>query len=255
LWTIVEQRRDLFLNLVRTDLTVRYKTSALGTLWFILNPLLMTGMLTIVFQYVVRLDIERYPIFVLSALLPWMLFQEGLTNASTAITRAAALVKRSRVPRSLLALAAVGAGAVHFGFSLLVLFGLMAIEGASPTLSLMLLPFVLAIQLLCLTGLGLALAALNVVYRDVEHVLGVVLRIGFYLTPCFYPLSYIPPQWRDVYLLNPAASIIELYRRTLFDGTAGPLRIWGFAAATSTMILILGVWVFHRLEPHFDDHV
>jgi ABC-type polysaccharide/polyol phosphate export permease len=251
----IERHRDLYLNLVRTDLTVRYKTTTLGAMWFVLNPLLLTLILTIVFQYVVRLDIPNYPVFVLSALLPWSLFQEGLSNASTAITRSAALVKRSRVPRSLLVLAAIGASAAHFVVSLLILFGLMAVMGVPPTWYLLFLPVVMVLQLCTMTGLGLALAGLNVVYRDVEHVLTVLLRIGFYLTPTFYPLEFVPQGWRGLYLLNPFATIIEIHRRTVAMGAAAPAQIWITAAATSFVLLLVGGWIFRRLEPRFDDHV
>jgi ABC-type polysaccharide/polyol phosphate export permease len=240
---------------VRTDLTVRYKTTLLGTLWFVLNPLMLTLILTIVFQHVVQLGIPKYPVFVLSALLPWSLFQEGLGNGSTSITRSAALVKRSRVPRALLVLAAIGASAAHFLVSLVILFGLMAIMGVQPTWYLLQLPVVMVLQLCTLTGLGLALAALNVVYRDVEHVLTLILRVGFYLTPTFYPLEFVPEAWRGLYLLNPAASLIEIYRRTLAQGSAASADVWLNAAAAAVVLLLAGTWIFHRLEPRFDDHV
>ena len=249
------RHRDLFLNLVRTNLRVRYKTTALGGLWFLLNPLLLTVILTIVFQYVVRLGIPRYPVFVLAGLLPWTLFQEGLLNASSSIMRSAALVKRSQVPRALIVLAAIAASAVQFVMSLTVLFALMAVLGTQPSRYLLLLPVVMCLQLCCLTGLGLAAAGLNVIYRDVEHVLGLALRAGFYLTPSFYPLEFVPAEWRGVYLLNPAASIIEIYRRTIAEGSAAPAGIWALAGATSLVLLLAGVWIFHHFEPHFDDHV
>jgi lipopolysaccharide transport system permease protein len=249
------QRRDLFLNLVRTDLAVRYKTTGLGALWFLLNPLLMAGILTLVFQHVVRLDIPRYPVFVLAALLPWTFFQMGLGNAATSVTRAAALVKRSSVPRVLLPLSAIGASLVHFGLSLLILFGVMLVLGTPFTGYLLLLPLAILLQLACLTGLGLLTAGLNVVYRDVEHVLAIALRLGFYLTPSFYPVAYVPSGWRDLYLLNPTAAIIEIYRRTLAEGGPVPVRVWASTAVTSLALLLLGGWLFRRLEPRFDDHV
>lgn len=249
------QRRDLFLNLVRTDLAVRYKTTGLGTLWFLLNPLFMTLVLTVIFQHVVRLDIPRYPVFVLAALLPWTFFQMGLGNAATSVTRAAALVKRSSVPRALLPLSAIGAALVHFLVSLLPLFGLMLWLGTPFTRYLALLPLAILLQVTCLTGLGLLVAGLNVVYRDVEHVLAIALRLGFYLTPSFYPVAWVPADWRDLYLLNPTAAIIEIYRRTVAEGGPVPARVWLTTALTSLVLLLVGGWLFHRLEPGFDDHV
>lgn len=254
-WPQLQQYRDLFFNLVRTNLTVRYRTTALGALWFVLNPLLLTLALTIVFQYVVRLGIPRYPLFVLAAILPWTLFQEGLSSASTSITRSAALVKRSRVPRAFLVLSAIGASAVQFLISLTVVFALMAVQGKQPTRYLLLLPVVMLIHLCCLAGIGLAAAALSVVYRDVEHILTLGLRAGFYLTPTFYPLEFVPAAWRGLYLLNPAASIIEIYRRTIAEGSAAPASIWMIAATSSMVLLLVGGLIFRRFEPQFDDHV
>jgi ABC-type polysaccharide/polyol phosphate export permease len=251
----VERYRDLYTNLVRTELTVRYKTTVLGTLWFLLNPLLLTTILTVVFQHFVRLEIPNYAFFVLSGLLPWTLFQEGLNGSSSSITRSAALVKRSRVPRVLLVLATIGASTMHFLVSLAVLFGLMAIARIPPTSNVLLLPAAMLVQVCCLTGLGLAAASLNVLYRDVEHVLTLGLRLGFYLTPVFYPLDYVPEAWRGVYLINPMVSIIEIYRHALIGGHAVPPQMWLTAGVTSLVVLGAGVWTFRQLEPAFDDHV
>jgi lipopolysaccharide transport system permease protein len=251
----VERYRDLLLNLVRTELTVRYRSTVLGTLWFLLNPLLMTIILTVVFRHFVRLDVSNYTVFVLAGLLPWTLFQEGLNAASGAVTRSAALVKRSRVPRVLLVLATIGANTMHFLVSLVVLFGLMAIERVAPTRELVLLPAAIFVQLSCLTGLGLAAAGLNVLYRDVEYVLGLALRLGFYLVPVFYPVEFVPEAWRRVYLLNPMAGLIAIYRHMLIGGSPLPAHTWLGADVTSFVLLCTGGWIFWRLEPAFDDHI
>lgn len=248
-------RFDLLSNLVRSELTARYKTTTLGILWFILNPILTMLILVIVFQRLIRLDIENYPIFVLSALLPWTFFQMSLSHAATAIPRAAGLVKRVRVPRAFIPLSAVLASLVHFLISLVLLLVWMAVLGAPFTRHLLLLPVLIAVQLVFVSGAALLVSSLAVPYRDVEYALEPALRVLFYLTPTFYPLSYVPPRWLDWYLLNPMAGIVESYRQTILHGALPSPSVLLIAAATSLATLVLGIVAFRRLEPNFDDHV
>lgn len=249
-------RRDLFLNLIHAELTARYRTSTLGLLWFVLSPLFMMLILTLVFQHVIRLGIENYPIFVLSALLPWTYFQVGLVSATGAMTRSARLVKRARVPRVLIPLSVVIANLAHFGVSLALLLGLMTVLGRWIGLgALVFLLFVIALETICLTGLSLTTASLNVFFRDVEHVMPAALRVLFYLTPCFYPLSYVPPRWLGLYLLNPMAGIVEIHRQAVLSGPLPPLPVFVMAGATSVGALVIGIAVFSRAQRHFDDYL
>src|ERR1700688_353326 len=144
-------RPDLLRNLVWAELTARYKTTAFGILWFIVNPMVMMGIMVIIFGQVVHLTIENYPAFVLSALLPWTFFQMGLTNAASSLSRASGLVKRVRIPREFVPLSALMAGLVHFLISLLLLFALMAIMRVRVSPFIMFLPIVIGLQLAFLT--------------------------------------------------------------------------------------------------------
>lgn len=148
-------RADLLRNLVWAELTARYRTTILGVLWFILNPLLSMIILIVVFKVFVNLDIPNYPVFVLSALLPWTFFQMALTNASSSIPRASSLVKKVRIPRSFIPLSAILASLIHFMISFVVLFILMAAESMRFTPYLLFLPIVVAFQLCFVVGLGL----------------------------------------------------------------------------------------------------
>lgn len=247
--------RDLFFNLAWAELTARYKTTTLGALWFVINPLLMTLILTIVFGHVVRLQIDRYPIFVLAALLPWTFFQTGLGNATGSLVRASALIKRVRIPRALIPLAAVAASLAHFAIAVAVLLVVMIVFGAPLAPHLVLLPGAMLLEAVCVAGLGLAAASLNVLFRDVEHVLGAVLRAVFYLTPTFYPLSYVPERWHVVFLLNPIAGLVEIHRALILDGALPAVGVVAMTVVETAIALVGGFVVFHRLEPDFDDHV
>jgi len=248
-------RADLFVNLVWSELTARYKSTALGLLWFIVQPLLMMTILIIVFSRVIRLDIPHYPLFVLTALLPWTFFQMGINNASSSLSRASGLVKRVRIPRGFVPLAAVAASLVHFIVSLILLFGVIAVSGADLSWRMAWLPAAIILQTVFLSGAALLTSSLNVFYRDVEHLLGPVVQALFYLTPTFYPISYVPRRWMLLYLMNPMAGIVETYRTVLLGGTAQSAIALAMALATSAAMLAAGVATFRRLEPWFDDYL
>ncbi len=248
-------RPDLLRNLVWAELTARYKTTALGVLWFVVNPIAMMGIMVIIFGEVVHLGIANYPAFVLSALLPWTFFQMGLSNAASSLTRASGLVKRVRIPREFVPLSALMAGLVHFLISLVLLFAMMWFMRVRVSPFVLFLPIIIGIQLMFLVGACLLVASLNVLYRDVEHILTPALQALFYFTPTFYPISYVPKPWLRWYLLNPMAGIIELYRNVLVAGWPASAMVLEMAVATSLVTLIVGIIVFRRLELHFDDYM
>jgi lipopolysaccharide transport system permease protein len=248
-------RPDLLRNLVWAELTARYKTTAFGILWFIANPMVMMGIMVMIFGRVVHLSIENYPAFVLSAMLPWTFFSMSLNNAASSLSRASGLVKRVRIPREFVPLSALMAGLVHFLISLVMLFALMAIMKVRVSPFIMFLPIVIALQLAFLTGASLLIASLNVLYRDIEHILSPALQALFYFTPTFYPLSYVPKPWLRWYLLNPMAGIIELYRNVLVAGWPASMMVLQMTVATTLVTLATGIFVFRRLEPHFDDYI
>ncbi|MGE3517500.1 MAG: ABC transporter permease [Vicinamibacterales bacterium] len=248
--------RDLLLNLVKAELTARYKTPVLGMLWFLLSPLVMTAILITVFQSVIRLPIERYPVFLVAALLPWTFFQVGVSNATVAVTRSQALVKRVRIPRLLLPLSAVIASLVHFVISLaIMLLVLLAMGQRPPSLALLALPLLIVIQLFIVCGIGMATAALNVVYRDVEHIVAMVVRFSFWLTPIFYSLDHVPERWRGFFSLNPVTPLLEGYRAVLVHGQVPDAGVLVRVAAMGVALLVLGAIVFTRIDPQLDDYV
>ncbi len=248
-------RPDLLRNLVWAELTARYKTTTLGILWFVLNPLLMMAILIAVFGRVIQLNIQNYPVFVLSALLPWTFCQMAITTSTNSLTRASGLVKRVRIPREFVPLSALMAGLVHFLISLLLLFAVMALSRVRFTPYMLFLPAAIFLQLIFLTGACLLTSSLNVFYRDIEHVLSPAMQALFYLTPSIYPLSFVPHQWLHWYLLNPMAGIIELYRDTLVLGHLPSLQVVEMATLSSVATLVAGLVIFKRLEPHFDDYI
>ncbi len=248
-------RRDLLFNLTRAELTARYRSAALGLLWFILTPLVLMIVLTIVFEYVIHLGIPNYPIFVFSALLPFTFFQVSLLNSATSVSRAPGLVKRAQLPRVYLPLAAIGANLAHYLVALLLLFPLMLVLGVPLTPALLLLPLAIAFAIAIVIGAGLLTAALNVAHRDVELLLSAGTRVLFWLSPIFYPLSAVPVEWRPIYLLNPVVGMIEMHRSLLVFGTLPPFEVMAISGLSTLVLLVAGIAVFARRAPDFEDYL
>jgi lipopolysaccharide transport system permease protein len=248
-------RRDLLFNLTRAELTARYRSTLLGVLWFVLTPLILMVVLTIIFSNFIRLGIPNYPVFVLTGLLPYTFFQVGLLNSTTSVTRAGGLIKRARMPRIYLPLAAIGANLIHYLVALVLLVPLMLAFGIALTPGLLLLPLAIALAVVAVAGLGMLTAALNVAHRDVELLVSATSRVLFYLSPVFYPLSSVPEQWQPLYLLNPMAGVIEMHRSILMTGQLPPPFVVTMAVLTCIAALILGALVFRRRQADFEDYL
>lgn len=252
--------RDLLLNLVKRDLAVRYKRSALGFAWSFLNPLLMMLVFAIVFQVVRPLSVRSYPLFVLAGLLPWNFLAGSLSGAVRSITGNAQLIDKVYFPREILPLAVVLANLVNFLLSLAVFIPLALLMGARFGPWTLALPLVIGVQLLLVAGLGLLLAALNVFYRDTELVLDVGLTAWFFLTPIFYELELLPNQvlgvdvWRFVYTLNPMATLVTDYRYILLYQYP-VIRHTLVPAVLGVVFLLVGWYLFRRAAPAFSEEV
>jgi lipopolysaccharide transport system permease protein len=252
--------RDLLLNLVRRDLAVRYKRSALGFLWSFLNPLLMMAVFWVVFQVVKPQSVRNYPLFVLAGLLPWNFLAGSLTTAVRSVTGSGGIIDKVYFPREVLPLAAVASNLVNFLLSLVVFFPLAWLLGAEFSAWTLALPLIILVQLILVTGLSLLLAAVNVFYRDTELVLDVGITAWFFLTPIFYELELLPNRflgvdvWRLVYTLNPMATLITDYRYILLY--AYPvIRHTLISLAVGLVLLAVGWVVFRRSAPRFTEEI
>lgn len=251
----LRSRFDLLINLSRADLRTRFRDTYLGLLWSALNPAFTALVLFVVFGRVVRLGIGSYPLFVFVALVPWAFFSSGITHASAAMARSRGLVRQLRIPRALLPAAAVVASLPPLGFGLALVAALALCYGLSLGWWLAWLPIAVALQTALVLGMGLFLACAATRFRDVEHLLAMALRAGFFVTPIIYPLSQVPAPWRTLYLLNPMAGVLEIYRAPLLDGRPPAADALGLAAAMTLVFVLAGYHLFRRLEPDLDDHL
>jgi ABC-type polysaccharide/polyol phosphate export permease len=257
--------RELVRNLVTRDLKARYKNSLLGVAWSWLNPLLTMAVFTFVFNFLAgRSDLEDYHIFILCALLPWNFFNTSINIATSSIVGNSHLIKKVYFPREVLPLSTVLSNLVNFVISLPVFFILALISGVPVTPWVLLMPLVLFVQVTLMAGISLLLSTLNVFFRDVQMILGIMLTLWFFVTPIFYPISQVPQHatllgvtfnaqsW--LCILNPMAAIIVSYRNILYRGEPvhGSLPLTGVMAV---VLLIVGYIVFQRFNPRFAEEV
>ena len=247
--TAVWRRRRAVKLLVTRDLKVRYASSALGYLWSVLEPLLLAGIYWFIFTQIFTRTVgaEPYIVFLLAGLLPWTWFNGGVTDAARALHTEAKLVRSTNVPREVWVVRVVLAKGVEFLLSLPVLFLFAAVYSASIDWHLVLLvPAVLLMAVLVL-GVGLLLSPLVVLVRDLERIVRIALRLGFYASPVIFAVSDVPEPWDAVFAFNPLAGIFELCRAGFFPGAVHWDQV-GLSAVLCIGLLVVGWCVFARLE-------
>jgi ABC-type polysaccharide/polyol phosphate export permease len=250
-------RRELVANFVSRNLKQRYKGSFFGFLWSLLHPLFL------VLVYFVFIRLMRFPLNLpelIVGVLVWQFFAIACGDAVGIIYGHATLVKKTWFPRIILPFSAVLGNLVHFLLSLTVLLAFLAFYRIWPGLGYLNLLWIIALQFLFCFGMSLFLSSLNVFYRDVEHLLQVVIMAWFFVTPIIYPLEQIttnealPPIALKLYFLNPMASFVQLYRNAFLGTPLPEINIWpGIILAVG--MFGIGLWTFSRLEPRFADEL
>jgi lipopolysaccharide transport system permease protein len=244
--------RELFLNLFRRDLQVRYKGSFLGVGWSLVYPLTLMAVYTVVFSVLWKaVSIHHFPLFVLSGLVTWIFFQSALQHASTSLLAQATLLKQVRFPRQLLVLAVVATQAVPFFAMLVVLVAvnLIVLPQTRSTFWIALLFSLLVVAFV--TGLSLAIASANALFRDVEHILGALLLPWFFLTPVLYTFDALPGPHllaEVIHWGNFVAPITEALRDALFFGHHPTPGDTVYSVAAAVVALVLGAYVFSRTD-------
>jgi len=254
--------RELIYFLTWRDIKVRYKQAVLGIGWAILQPVLTMVIFTVIFNRFLGVNPgegippEYYPIYSFAALLPWQFFQGSLQRASISLVANANLLTKVYFPRLIIPFSSVAAGLVDFFFSFLVLVVLMIYFGIPFTLHLLWLPVFLLLALLAALAVGLWLSALNVQYRDVQHMVPFLLTAWMYISPVVYPIDVIDvsPIWQALYALNPMVGVIQGFRWALF-GTHLPTMMILTSAGMVLVLFISGLFYFRRMERNFADMI
>jgi lipopolysaccharide transport system permease protein len=247
--------RELLLFLVWRDVRVRYRQTALGAVWAILQPVLAVTVFTLVFAKLVGggTDGVPYPVFALAGLIPWQFFAHGVTAGSVSLVHSEQLVRRVYFPRLVVPAGAVLAGGIDAAISLVVLFGLALASGVPPALGWLAVPLLLALTTLPALAAAVILSALNVRYRDVQQIVPFFVQILMFASPIVYPSAVLAEPWRSLYPLNPIVGIIDALRWALFGSDPAPLGALALSLATATVLLVAGVYYFRRTEQTFAD--
>lgn len=253
--TEVYRYRDLFWSLTWRELRARYKGSALGFAWSVLNPLLMLAVYTAVFTHVMRLGMPNFSVFLFCGLLPWTWFSNSVSHSATCILANAGLVKKVYFPLELLPTIMVTSNMVNYVLSLPVLLGFLWFFKLSLGPAVLALPILMLITYAMAWGMGLIMATLTVFFRDIEQLLVVGFTAWFYLTPILYPMSMVPEQFYWVVRLNPFAPLAYGYQR-IFMENAFPDWLWlGYSAGFAAIMCAVGLWVFRRHKYTFHEVV
>ena len=247
----VWQYREVFYFLAWRDIKVRYRQSVFGIGWALFQPLL----LMLVFAAVVRiLHAETtsgvpYPVFALAALVPWTLFSNSLTTSSESLVREANVVSKVFFPRVILPLASTAAFLLDFFISLALLFVLMLAYSVYPTANVLLLPVFTVLALLVSLSVGVLLAALNAMYRDVRAVVPLLAQVWLFASPVAYSSSLVPERWRFIYSLNPMVAVIDGFRWSLL-GVGSPSVTMGLVSSAAAIALLFGSLAYFRRANH-----
>lgn len=249
--------RELCYFFVWRDVKVRYKQTALGAAWALLQPFLTMVVFSVFFGRLARIASEgvAYPLFCYAALLPWFLFAHGLTHASNSLVESGNLIKRVYFPRLLLPIAAVLSGIVDFVVSFGLFLGMMLYYGVVPTANVLWLPLLLLLTLIASLGAGVWLSAMNVKFRDVRYMIPFLTQFCLFATPIAYPTSLLSEPWRTVYGLNPMAGVVEGFRWALLGTSKAPCGMLMVSVPVALALLLSGAVYFRRVEKTFADVV
>ena len=249
--------RELLYFLVWRDIKVRYKQTALGAIWAVLQPVMTMLVFSIFFGRLAKMPSDGipYPVFVYAALLPWQLFSYALTESANSLVGSQHLIKKVYFPRLVVPISSVLSGLVDFAISFVVLLGLMAYYGIRPTAAIVVLPLFVIFALATALSVGLWLSALNVEFRDVRYTLPFLTQFWMFATPVAYPASLVPEKWRVWLGLNPMAGVVEGFRWALLGKTAAPGPLLWVSLAAVVVLLLGGLMYFRRMEATFADVV
>jgi len=253
--------RELLFTLTKKELKVKYRGSALGFFWSLLNPILTMLVYSFVFSIVLRAGIKEFAIFLICALLPFNFLSNSVNYGASSIIGNSNLVNKIYFPREIIPLSIVFANLVNFFFELAALFIVLGIMGYKFYMFLYLLPVVIFIQFFLVVGMSLLVSALNVFFRDLQHLITIIMMVWFFGTPIIYPLSMVPERFQFIIKINPMTIYAAYYRNIFYyvkypEGAGFPNTLETLGALGITLLIFfIGYYVFKRLEPRFAEEI
>jgi len=246
---------NLLGELVKRDLKVKYRRSFLGYLWSLLNPLMMMGVMTVVFSHFFRANVENYPLYIICGQTLFGFFTESTTMSMNAILSNASLIRKIYVPKYIFPFSRVLSCFVTMSFSLAAILVVMIFTGARFYWTIFLIVIPIFFLFLFCSGIGMMLSALNVYFRDINHLWGVVTLAWMYATPIFYTVDMLPPEMMMLMKLNPMYHTITIFRSQVMFGTLPDAGMWAGCALSGILSFGLGMLIFNKLQNNFILHI
>jgi lipopolysaccharide transport system permease protein len=250
--------RDLLVQMVTRDLKILYKRSTLGVIWSLLNPLMQLIVFVFVFQRVLELRVpgrSSYAAFTFVGLLAWTWFSTSVSQSAGAVTGSRELIKRPGFPTAILPVATLVMNMIHYVIAMPILIVFLLIDRAPLGLTLLFLPLVIIVQFVVTLSLAYFVATANVLFRDTQHIVSVLLPLMFYLTPVFYDPSRVPAEYAKILLLNPMTHLITAYRAIFIFGAAPNWMALGIVGIIAGAVLFLTHKMFVNISYRFVDEL
>ncbi len=251
------QHRELLYFFIWRDVKVRYKQTAIGVAWVVLQPVLTMVVFTLFFGRLAKLPSSGlpYPVFYFAALVPWTYFATALQVATNVVVENQRMITKVYFPRLILPVSSVLSGLVDFSIGFLMLVGFVIFYHLRPTLAALWLPAFLLLAVATALGVGLWLSALNALYRDVRYIIPFLIQFWLFASPVAYPSSLVPAKWRWLYGLNPMAGVIDGFRWAITGRGTPPGPLLAASAAAVAVLLLAGLFFFNRMETQIADRV
>ena len=247
--------RELLKTNVKKEIRGRYKHSMLGVLWSFLNPLLQLLVYSVIFGALLAGGDKTYHIYICVALIPWTYFTTSVTTSAFTIIGNGNIIKKVYFPREILPISVVTSGAVNFMISTIIILVFVVFSEIGITAYILLYPVILIIQYIMQLGIAFILSSITVYFRDLEHIIGIILMAAFYGTPIVYKLEQLPPKLQVLMKLNPMTHIINGYRAIFYYKEMPDFKSLGILAAISMVLVILGYLLFKKLQKGFAEEL
>ncbi len=247
--------RELLKNNIKKEVGGKYKHSFLGVLWSFVNPLLQIAVYALVFQVILRSNIENYAVYLCCGLIPWQFFAASLTKGAWTVVENGGIIKKVYFPREILPISTVSSEAVNFLLASIIVLGFVIFGGVGLTFNVLWYVVILAVQYVVCLGCAFLVSSLTVYVRDLNHIIGIFVQLMFYATPIVYAVSQVPEKFQWIVHLNPMAYIIEGYRNIFYYGTMPNFKGLAIALGMGLVLCLIGYAVFKKLEKRFAEEL